>query len=671
VISRVGIQELSVSLIPQAVKHPRIVLVDLPFMPPHRPNLALGLLKSCLQDAGFDSSIRYFNLDFARRVGRDLYYKVGQDLPHEALIGDFVFAEFLDGVSSPALATANYRRKLSAELNLEARVSEDVWTMLPKLRAQATEFLHECAEALKGSDVVGLSVTFEIAPALSLAKILKSMSPETQIILGGGHCDGEMGEALHRHFPWIDFVCRGEGERLIVQLSSALAPETEQKSRSLKVLGQSTSTFASIPGLIWRDEGLSVLNGDRAQTIQDLNSIPLPDFSDWRTQLDDAELGFENNKLAVPFESSRGCWFGAKSHCTFCGLNGPSLAYRSKSPANVLQEFRRLAEFGIKNIDAVDNILDMKYFDNVLPELAQEGLGLSIFFEVKSNLTREQVRRLAEAGITSIQPGIESMSTPVLRLMRKGVSAYQNIRLLKWLAEYGISTGWNILYGFPHEKPDDYLKMAEILPLLTHLQPPTHCLQVLLNRFSPLFDKAEELGVHFIRPVPGYREIFGRLCPEPEKLAYYFAFDGDLDDPKFSYITPAKEIVRAWQNESGKSSFTCVDRDETLFLFDHRTEAQPFVAELRGNRRRIFQLCDSGITAMGVVRSTGLAEREVEEILEEFKARQWVVLVDDRYVSLPVDTSSFVTNNTPLKLLDVVSTAMYRSRMKLIMKNMC
>lgn len=40
-----------------------------------------------------------------------------------------------------------------------------------------------------------------------------------------------------------------------------------------------------------------------------------------------------------------------------------------------------------------------------------------------------------------IQPGIESLSTPTLKLMEKGVSLLQNVRLLSWCAEIGISAG--------------------------------------------------------------------------------------------------------------------------------------------------------------------------------------------------------------------------------------
>jgi hypothetical protein len=65
-------------------------------------------------------------------------------------------------------------------------------------------------------------------------------------------------------------------------------------------------------------------------------------------------------------------------------------------------------------IEMVDNILDMKYFRDLVPELERRRLKISLFYETKANLTKEQVRALSAAGIATIQPGIESLSTEVL-----------------------------------------------------------------------------------------------------------------------------------------------------------------------------------------------------------------------------------------------------------------
>ena len=51
---------------------------------------------------------------------------------------------------------------------------------------------------------------------------LKQRAPGIKTILGGANCDGVMGEALHRSFPWIDVVVRGEAEPVFGDLVDAL-----------------------------------------------------------------------------------------------------------------------------------------------------------------------------------------------------------------------------------------------------------------------------------------------------------------------------------------------------------------------------------------------------------------------------------------------------------------
>ena len=156
--------------------------------------------------------------------------------------------------------------------------------------------------------------------------------------------------------------------------------------------------------------------------------------------------------MHVVVETSRGCWWGAKHHCTFCGLNGDTMAFRSKSPARAFDEIDGLTRrHGIDKVGCVDNILDMDYVATLFPQLAASGLQLELFYEVKSNLRYDQLLTLRHGGMRQIQPGIESFSDQVLQLMDKGVTGLQNIQLLRWSEELGIDCAWNLLAGFPGE----------------------------------------------------------------------------------------------------------------------------------------------------------------------------------------------------------------------------
>src|SRR5262249_45381988 len=142
-------------------------------------------------------------------------------------------------------------------------------------------------------------------------------------------------------------------------------------------------------------------------------------------------------------------------------------------------------QYRIAAIDAVDNILDMSYLTTLCERLRAAPWDPNLFFEVKANLTRSQIRLLRAAGIQRIQPGLESLSSHVLTLMRKGTTMLVNAQLLKWAHYYGISVFWEIIPGFPGETEQDYQEQIELTPSLSPLPPPQGVGPVWLERFSP------------------------------------------------------------------------------------------------------------------------------------------------------------------------------------------
>jgi len=162
--------------------------------------------------------------------------------------------------------------------------------------------------------------------------------------------------------------------------------------------------------------------------------------------------------------------------------------------------------------------------DTAFSELARKGPKLEFFLETKSNMRFEQLRALRRGGVRTIQPGIESFSNQLLQLMRKGCTGLQNIQLLRWCEELGITVFWNLLYGFPGESPIEYARMAELVPLLAHLQKTGYCGRIHVDRFSPLFTNPK-LGVTEPRPAAAYSYLYPVGLPQLANLAYFFEFD--------------------------------------------------------------------------------------------------------------------------------------------------
>jgi ribosomal peptide maturation radical SAM protein 1 len=231
---------------------------------------------------------------------------------------------------------------------------------------------------------------------------------------------------------------------------------------------------------------------------------------------------------------------------------------------------------------AVDNIMSYGYFRDLLPMLKQRNPGVSLFYEMKANLKR----------VLSIQPGIESLSSHVLRLMRKGVSALQNVALLRMCREYGIELAWNLLYGFPGETPEDYQETAEVIEALYHLKPPGAVARIRLDRFSPNFDFAEQFGFVNVRPNGIYGHLYGLPPGAIANLAYFFEFDYADGHTPAAYVAPALEKIEAWKANRGGDLVKRYGSEPELTLVDTRPGRRSLHFPLNGLQREIYDFCD-------------------------------------------------------------------------------
>jgi ribosomal peptide maturation radical SAM protein 1 len=338
-------------------------------------------------------------------------------------------------------------------------------------------------------------------------------------------------------------------------------------------------------------------------------------------------------------------------HCTFCGLNGATMTYRSKSAPRALDELAHLADrYPGCDIQVVDNILDLKYFKTLLPMLAERKLNVSLFYETKSNLKKEQVRLLREAGVTIIQPGIESLSDTVLKQMRKGVSGLQNIQVLKWCKEFGVEPLWNLLLGFPGESPDDYRRMAELTAQVCHLPRPVCVTPIRLDRFSPNFNESDRLGFTKVRPLPFYEFLYDLPESSRRNLAYYFAYDYKSPQDVAGYAAPLIRRVHAWKTTWRHSELVSIDIGNRLLLFDTRPRAGSPISVLAGEDRELYLACDaitdsSQVDASSAARLSAMADRGL--MLKE----------GPRYLSLAVPIGDYAPAGAAARLRAMFASA--------------
>ncbi len=557
-----------------------------------RPTLGLSLLKATLDREGIASEVYYLNMRFAEYLGAERYRWIAHELPHVAFVGEWVFTEALYGADA-ARDAAYVEEILRKQWHLpEQRIAETF-----SLRRYVEPFLMHSLNSLPWSDfdLVGFTSTFEQNIAsLALARRLAALRRKPAIVFGGANWEGPMGLELHRAFPFVDYVCSGEADESFPALIRAHRAPSTARSTQLR----------RIPGIVFRERGETISTGPAAP-ITRMDALPTPDFSNYFAARSCSSAAQQAPPVLV-FESSRGCWWGAKSHCTFCGLNGHTMGFRSKSPARFLSELTELTQrWPCPVLEAVDNILDMRYFDSVLPSLERLDLPGEIFYEVKANLKRHHVAALARAHITRIQPGVESLSTHVLGLMRKGTTALRNVQLLKWCREYSIAVDWNLLYGFPGEADEDYEEIIALLPKIRHLQLASACGPIRLDRFSPYFEQANAFGLHELKPIAPYRFLYPveGLCLD--RVAYYFdfAYQPEFEPSPLAHV--AAERLEALRDRVPGTLQGVEHRDE-LYVRDSRQGTEAPLLRLSAYERTILECIDETRSLKSVMEKLAL-----------------------------------------------------------------
>jgi ribosomal peptide maturation radical SAM protein 1 len=432
-------------------------------------------------------------------------------------------------------------------------------------------------------------------------------------VFGGANFDGDMGLELVRAVDCVDYAVIGEGDRAFPALLAALAAGAEP---------------GAIPGVAYRTSDGAVVSTPAEAPLSHLDASPVPDYDEYFERAERLALlpRAVRRHVWIPFESARGCWWGAKHHCTFCGLNGNSMAFRAKSPGRVLDELGRQARrYHSFRFQAVDNILDLTYLKQLFPVLVESDTNYDIFYEVKANLSRAQLRLLAQAGVGQIQPGIESLSSRVLQLMRKGVRAAQNVNLLRWAQYYRIDVGWNILWGFPGESEQDYADQVRIIGHLRHLTPPSNVTRVWMERFSPLYREREALRMAGVRPEPSYRYVYPDGV-DLERVAYFFEYELPVPPPGAA-SRDLTDAVSEWQNAwraAQRPALTYRSAPGFVQIHDDRGNGPAGVYAFEDKLAEIYLACVERPTTAAAVRErigSEVPAAAIEEAFGEFEQR--------------------------------------------------
>ena len=566
----------------------------MPWMATNFPSIQLAVLARAAEAIGHECDRYEYFLDFAARIGLRTYGRIAGG---DGTVGEAIFA----GALKCPVAVDDM-------VNLVGLVPADVTRpYLEALTIVAEEFVESVADEVDWSQygVIGFSLTIEQhASSMALARAIKRRHSDVTIVIGGTSCAGTMGIALLRACTAFDYAVCTDGEHLFPALLTALE----------------TGAEVNLRGVAMR-RGQACVMGDGGDNLAHFvkPSMQGITFDPYFKRLE--RLGLRDRINAwLPIETSRGCWYGEKNQCKFCGLH-ELMQYRQADVAELVSALATLSDrHGIDRFFAVDLIMPQSFYRGTLQTLAQSDREWDFFYEVKANITREQVSLLKAAGVNWIQPGIESLSHRSLKLMSKGAEPFHNIQLLKWCEELSIRVSWNIIYGLPFEEDADVLETVRRIPMLYHLQPPSGAGKFQLHRFSPYFNDPGSYGIFDIRPTQLFEAVFGTVDDLAKDIAYQFDYSISAQGISLPVETELKNAIAVWRDYYKSGTSLTVDHSETrAVVHDRRIPGVEKVYKLGVLESAILSRCNGAVVARDLINSlhTEFSEQEIDSALGE------------------------------------------------------
>ncbi len=479
-----------------------MLLLVPPFGSIHDPALGPHILQALAEERGYTTRILYLNMLLAAVLGIERYERICA-APEFWMLGERLFARSAYGLpafghhpewcADEALSISGHTSAVkmfygpAPAFELEAYL--DIEEICQAFAAEVVDALASMKFAIIG----GTALEGQTNCCISLLAGVKTARPETITLLGGANCAGDMADGIASLSPNIDYIFSGESEQ------------------SFPAFLDGHASGKRPPGRIIRGE-----------PVDDLDCLPLPEYEHFSRQyryfLGEAALP----DMRIGYETSRGCWWGERRQCRFCGLH--TLAYREKSVAKAAREIARIKTRYPENLLVMaDNIMPRAWPERLLQQRAPAELP-RMAYQVKSNLSLGDLLELKSANIQAILPGIETFSTHILTSMQKGASGWQQLALLRNARCCGIYVDWFMLWGLPGDTRADYEQALSILPLIRHLQPPRRFVHMLLMRFAPYVNNQPAFQINNVRPWAVYDAIYPAWA-DRGRLANYYVGD--------------------------------------------------------------------------------------------------------------------------------------------------
>jgi anaerobic magnesium-protoporphyrin IX monomethyl ester cyclase len=286
--------------------------------------------------------------------------------------------------------------------------------------------------------VMTTAITPQIYKAQDTLQIVKKVNPNTKTVLGGVHPTFMYAQVL-TEAPQVDYIVRGEGEEIAVNLMRSLEAGTDEQDRG------------EITGIAYREDE-QIKATPAHPVIANLDDLT-PDWSlmEWEKYI----YVPLNVRLAVP-NFARGCPFT----CRFCSQWKFWRRYRARSPQKFVDEIEELVNnFGVGFFILADEepTINKKKFVAMCEELIQRNLP--IHWGINTRVTdilrdTDLLPLYRKAGMVHVSLGTEAASQMNLNRFRKETTIEDNKRAIKLLKDNGIVAEAQFIMGMDNETPE-------------------------------------------------------------------------------------------------------------------------------------------------------------------------------------------------------------------------
>jgi len=165
-----------------------------------------------------------------------------------------------------------------------------------------------------------------------------------------------------------------------------------------------------------------IIATETRKQFNNLDDLPLYDRSlvDYTTY--NQTIGHAGVKYSMAVQATRGCPY----RCFYCDVYKTTLHHFRRSVDSVFNEVKAIADLGVKRIEFIDDIFNVKAKDFVafFNKVIQNNLKVKFFFPTALKgdlLNKEIIDVMMQGGAIGVNVSLESASSRMQKVMRKNL----------------------------------------------------------------------------------------------------------------------------------------------------------------------------------------------------------------------------------------------------------